>query len=412
MRLTREECEKLLEHMAIKGVVQGRTKKNDSLEEKLKDLEMGRTKKNDPLEKMMEDLRIDLNEDLVSLEMEDLKTDLNECLVSLEKKMEDLNIDLNEDPDNEDPDDPPNLKDWVSKGKEIYQHPEMGDLAGVRIGLYFPGDIPKVAQKIEEHFDRKWLFGTVTGGRDTTQGRNVHIQKHQNGPWFSPGPDGTAEHWEHYGYKSWQIVVEWKWPLPKPIKSLRERMPAGRKSLRVEIQVGTVVTQAWAEVQHNIIYKNPTDILATPTMKRIIDAINGLAITTDIMLEELDRCQKVANEEAEKIQMKREEAGVRRFKTIHDLLEGLHRSHIPMQMGEGYADLADNQKTWSKSLREAELMLDMCSQPSQPGPRPRLTKADFEKLIPAFYLMTRSHPPDADMSLEDTKSDLSSLLSD
>lgn len=64
---------------------------------------------------------------------------------------------------------------------------------------------------------------------------------------------------------------------------------------RVEIQVGTVVTQAWAEV---IIYKRSAEVLATPTMKRIIDAINGLAITTDIVLEELGRSIEQAEKEA------------------------------------------------------------------------------------------------------------------
>lgn len=74
-----------------------------------------------------------------------------------------------------------------------------------------------------------------------------------------------------------------------------------RKFLRVEIQIGTVVTQAWAEVQHNIVYKNPENILTTPTMKRIIDAINGMAITTDIMLKESRQGVEAAKEEAEKL---------------------------------------------------------------------------------------------------------------
>ncbi|GAB1319930.1 hypothetical protein MFIFM68171_10140 [Madurella fahalii] len=69
--------------------------------------------------------------------------------------------------------------------------------------------------------------------------------------------------------------------------------------LRVEIQIGTVVTQAWAEVQHNIIYKGPKDIQVTPTMKRMIDAINGLAITIDIMLIKLERSQAQAEKESE-----------------------------------------------------------------------------------------------------------------
>jgi hypothetical protein len=59
------------------------------------------------------------------------------------------------------------------------------------------------------------------------------------------------------------------------------------------------VTQAWAEVQHNIIYKKPTEIHATPSMRRITDAIDGLAINTEIMLKELERSYEQAREEAE-----------------------------------------------------------------------------------------------------------------
>ncbi|KAI0868093.1 hypothetical protein GGS24DRAFT_483359 [Hypoxylon argillaceum] len=173
----------------------------------------------------------------------------------------------------------------------------MGDLAGVRIGLYFPDDVPKVAKEIEEHFDIKHVFGTVTGGRYTATERNIDIDKHVNGKWYSQGPYRTVEYWEHYGYKSWQVVVEWK----GMSEELKEKLAGlGPRPLRVEIQVGTVVTQAWAEVQHNIIYKNPDNIHTTPTMRRMIDAINGLAITTDIMLKELEQNLEKAKEEKKK----------------------------------------------------------------------------------------------------------------
>ncbi|KAJ3568227.1 hypothetical protein NPX13_g6496 [Xylaria arbuscula] len=184
----------------------------------------------------------------------------------------------------------PNFKAWVGWGASVFEHPEMGDLAGVRIGLYLPDHIPTVAKEIDKRFHRRWLFGTVTGGRNITVDRNLDVQKHLNGRWHSEGPDGTVDHWEHYGYRSWQVVVELKEPLCEKLASFRETMKKiGLKSLRVEIQIGTVVTQAWAEVQHNIIYKNPDNIIATRTMKRMIDAINGLAITTDIMLRELEK---------------------------------------------------------------------------------------------------------------------------
>jgi ppGpp synthetase/RelA/SpoT-type nucleotidyltranferase len=200
---------------------------------------------------------------------------------SLEKKLHDMAQD-------------PEFTQWASTERDIYKHPDMADLAGVRIGLYLPGDVVKVAAEIPNQSDMKHLFGTVTGGRDTTHGqeRNLDIQRQMNGPWRSQDLKGADEHWQHYGYKSWQMVVEWN---DAPTHNLLH----GLKSLRVEIQIGTVVSQAWAEVQHNIIYKNPADILATPTMKRMIDAVNGLAITTEIILEELERSGEVATKEAE-----------------------------------------------------------------------------------------------------------------
>ncbi|KAJ3575795.1 hypothetical protein NPX13_g3906 [Xylaria arbuscula] len=230
---TKEQCNKLLEQGSMKAIVHGRVKDVASLTQKLD---------------LLKETRI---------------------------------------PPGNEPNESPDFQDWVASGKKIHEHPDMGDLAGIRIGLYFPDDVAKIAKKIEAHFYTRWLFGTVRGGRDSVSaGRNADIQQHVKGPWRSLGPRGTDdEHWEHSGYKSWQIVVGLKQP-----EELRR--------FRIEIQVGTVVTQAWAEVQHNIIYKRSASVLATPTMKRMIDAINGLAITTDIMLKELERGLEAAEKEA------------------------------------------------------------------------------------------------------------------
>jgi ppGpp synthetase/RelA/SpoT-type nucleotidyltranferase len=184
----------------------------------------------------------------------------------------------------------PEFCDWVLVNKDtcITQYKEMGDLAGVRIGLYLPGDVIKVGKEIQERFVQKHLFGTVTGGRSASQSRNLDIDNHDNGVWVSQDANGSNETWEHSGYKSWQVVV-----------GLKEPLTEGLNELNVEIQIGTVVTQAWAEIQHNIIYKQPGHILATPTMKRMIDGINGLAITTEIMLRELEKGHEQAEKEAE-----------------------------------------------------------------------------------------------------------------
>jgi ppGpp synthetase/RelA/SpoT-type nucleotidyltranferase len=267
-KATRQKCEDILKSIKIKGVVQSRSKGYDSLETKLNDMA-----KISEFERWIAGI-----DDDGSLYLPSDSSNVGEETQKIGRMQRD------------------------KQERDIYEHPDMGDLAGVRIGLFLPGDIAKVAQKIEETFDVSHIFGTVTDpSRTAVDGRNQDIKSHGVGPWISQGPDGDVHHWEHYGYKSWQVVVVWRRPLPKDIRIIEDALVSTGISgpLRVEIQVGTVVTQAWAEVQHNIIYKSSNDIQATPTMKRMIDAINGLAITTDIMLEELERSQQQAEKEAE-----------------------------------------------------------------------------------------------------------------
>jgi ppGpp synthetase/RelA/SpoT-type nucleotidyltranferase len=262
-----QKCEELLKSMKINGVVQSRSKGYDSLETKLNDI----TKTSEFIKWVA---GIDNGSKV------DVGLHLSDIFLKFAKEID--------------------KKKMETKG--VYEHPDIGDLAGVRVGLFFPGDVPKVAQAINEIFNVSYTFGTVTDTtRSAVDGRNGDIQRHGDGR-ISQGPGEDVQRWEHYGYKSWQVVVEWKRPLPKDIGSIEAALAPTKvfNPLRVEIQLGTVVTQAWAEVQHNIIYKRSIDIQATPTMKRMIDAINGLAITTDIMLMELERSQAQAEEEAEK----------------------------------------------------------------------------------------------------------------
>ncbi|KAJ4163509.1 hypothetical protein LMH87_005231 [Akanthomyces muscarius] len=180
----------------------------------------------------------------------------------------------------------------------LLDSPDMGDLAAVRIGLYLPGDVIKVARRLKQDFDVKHPFGTVMDPtRKAAMTGNQDFTRHDRGR-FEEGEDRDDATWEHYGYKSWQVVVGWAGNKTQWDEDL-QAMARLFSPLKVEIQVGTVVTQAWAEVQHNIIYKQPKDIRVTNTMKRMIDATNGMAITTDIILRELERSYDEAKAEAE-----------------------------------------------------------------------------------------------------------------
>ncbi|KAF2011897.1 hypothetical protein BU24DRAFT_495008 [Aaosphaeria arxii CBS 175.79] len=279
--ITRQKCEELLKSMNIKGVVQSRSKGYDSLEVKLN----GMIKSP---EFMKWFAGIDNGGDLhLSGDLFNVGKEHN---VSGDGKD---NIDKHGERD---------AGECGKRGRSIYEHPDLGDLAGIRIGLFFPGDVVKFAEAINEIFNVSHNFGTVIDTtRSAVESRNRDIQIHGNGRWISQSPGQDVHYWEHYGYKSWQVVVGWKQPLPKDVELIETTLAQSEVfgPLRIEIQVGTVVTQAWAEVQHSIIYKSSNDIQATTTMKRMIDAINGLAITIDIMLTELERSQAQAEKEAE-----------------------------------------------------------------------------------------------------------------
>ncbi|KAI9640855.1 hypothetical protein NHQ30_010696 [Ciborinia camelliae] len=180
------------------------------------------------------------------------------------------------------------FRDWVTtSGENLHRHPEMGDLAGVRIGLYLADDIELVHNEITKHYHVKHNFGTVTGGRDVVRDRNLDVKKHVNGPWHSANRDGTTTQWQHSGYKSWQLVVR----LQNPKNALEAQ--------RVEIQLSTVAMQSWGEMQHSIIYKNPKQVPVTPAIRNVIDAMNGLSIMNDQLGRQLKASMGAAEQDAE-----------------------------------------------------------------------------------------------------------------
>ena len=63
--------------------------------------------------------------------------------------------------------------------------------------------------------------------------------------------------------------------------------PPEKWERRVEIQIITVVMHAWSEVEHDLIYKNPWGLAPDLEIDRMLDAINGLSITSEILLRQL-----------------------------------------------------------------------------------------------------------------------------
>ncbi|NUY82707.1 hypothetical protein HUK80_17525 [Flavobacterium sp. MAH-1] len=103
-----------------------------------------------------------------------------------------------------------------------YEHPnEVEDVCGVRIICYYQKDVNRIIEILEKEFD-------------------VHesVNKQEN------------LKYDQFGYRSHHVMAS--------IKKDWEKTPnfKGLSVLRCEIQVRTVLMHAWAEIEHNLAYKN------------------------------------------------------------------------------------------------------------------------------------------------------------
>jgi ppGpp synthetase/RelA/SpoT-type nucleotidyltranferase len=129
------------------------------------------------------------------------------------------------------------------------------DLAGVRIALYFPGDQADVDAFI------KGSFVLVRDPKRFPDG-----QKPTHGKQFD-------------GYHAVHYLVRLK---PDKLGSAQQRY----LDAKIEIQVASVLMHAWAEVEHDLIYK-PLDGKLSEDEYAILDELNGLVLTGEVALRRL-----------------------------------------------------------------------------------------------------------------------------
>jgi ppGpp synthetase/RelA/SpoT-type nucleotidyltranferase len=135
--------------------------------------------------------------------------------------------------------------------EDIYE--DLADLAGVRIALYFPDDKRAVEQLINAMFvvERKKAFPRKRGGKFESS----------YGVRFSG-----------YGALHYHVRLKKK----------------EYEAARIEIQVASVLMHAWAEVEHDLLYKRLTGT-GDPSLseRALLDQINGLVLAGEIALEQL-----------------------------------------------------------------------------------------------------------------------------
>ena len=138
-----------------------------------------------------------------------------------------------------------------SVGKEI---PLLTDILGLRIMCTFISDLEEVKNILSKNFE---LYDVENKG------------EHAN--------------YKSFGYESIHFVVN----VPDSSK-VGLLIPDG---IVFEIQLRTVLQDAWAEIEHDLVYKSETTALDVP-MKRKLAAINASLTLADIVFQEINDYQK------------------------------------------------------------------------------------------------------------------------
>lgn len=140
------------------------------------------------------------------------------------------------------------LRKKITRTGKDYNNPlsEVMDLAGVRIITYFPSDVDKIVESIEKEFQID---------------RINSIDKRENS-------DPSV-----FGYASVHLVAEFA---PERLKLPEYGI---FKDMKCEIQVRTILQHAWAEIEHDIVYKSAEDIPFE--LRRRFSSLAGLLEVAD-----------------------------------------------------------------------------------------------------------------------------------
>ena len=159
---------------------------------------------------------------------------------------------------------PARLKNKVTQRNEKREQPyrsmneiyaDIADLSGVRVSLYFPGDRAKADQVINN------LFTVSETKKFPGQSKQPSYNKRFSGYWAT-----------HYRASMKEELLE-----KKQLKYV---------SVRLEIQVASVLMHAWSEVEHDLVYKPMQGTLSDEELA-ILDELNGLVLAGEIALERL-----------------------------------------------------------------------------------------------------------------------------
>ncbi|MEV4093228.1 RelA/SpoT domain-containing protein [Streptosporangium saharense] len=142
---------------------------------------------------------------------------------------------------------------------DIYN--DVVDLTGVRVALYFPAE-------------REQVNGIIN--------RLFHVHEKKVFPAHNAKKEDTKKEDKRFtGYSAVHYRVQLK---ERNLSDLDKRYAQAK----IEIQVASILMHAWAEVEHDLIYKPMAGELSEDEYA-ILDQLNGLVISGEIALEMLQR---------------------------------------------------------------------------------------------------------------------------
>lgn len=157
------------------------------------------------------------------------------------------------------------------------------DFSGLRISLYFPGDVERVISLLSNRLQ-------VTSKWRKDQDSDI-AQKLENciEVLNEPGAAGKAADLvkgEFPGYRATHLIVK------LATKDIPPAKISPWKDIKVEIQIGTLIMHVWSEIEHDMLYKPlaSQDQKISREEEQVLDIINGIVMTGEGALRQLETC--------------------------------------------------------------------------------------------------------------------------
>lgn len=149
---------------------------------------------------------------------------------------------------------------------------DIADRAGVRIALYFPGQMDETEQLVRDLFDvRHARYFPAKAGSGPSETPTETASEATVTP--------VRARFSGYGARHFRVQI--------PEVSLSADQTRYGKAI-IEVQVASVLMHAWSEVEHDLVYK-PLEGRLSESEYALLDQLNGLVLAGEIALEQLQK---------------------------------------------------------------------------------------------------------------------------